>query len=127
MAASQRRSASCAFPLRKMRISQGDSFRALYRTGHRLEAPGLLFFWLPSPDQQNRMATIIRKKSAKSAVLRNRVRRIMREVTRQQIPQFTRPCWMLFDIQEIPKKGASAILRASAEQLMERGPRCADF
>ena len=124
MAKRHRHSASGKFPLREMRLSAADSFRSLYRTGHRREVPGLRFFWMPSPDGSTRAATVIRKKVAKRAVTRNRVRRTMRELVRSEMANIPAPCWMLFDVQSVPEEGLAA-LRAEAAKSLEEGPKCA--
>ena len=109
MAKRTRHSASGKFPLAETRLSKSDSFRRLYRTGHRRVVPGLCFLWMPSPDGKTRFATLVRKKVAKLAVTRNRLRRMVRETVRPEIAGLPEPCWMLFDVKEVPEEGIAPL------------------
>lgn len=121
MATGQRRSASGAFPLRKMRLSDGADFQRLYRTGRRMESSGLRFYWIPSPDNTTRAASVIRKKTVRLAVTRNHLRRTVREAVRAQMALFPQPCWMLFDLRQFTTVSAA---RQAANHLIQKGPRC---
>lgn len=124
MATGQRRSASGAFPLRKMRLSGNETFRKLYRTGRRFETIGLRLFWVPGTDHSTRLATVVRKKTVKHAVDRNRIRRVIRETVRKEMEFFPSPLWLLFDIREFPTEGGFRTLRTAAEHAIAEGPRC---
>ncbi len=62
---------------RQHRLRQAWQFEQIARKGSKVIAGALLYKHLPSPDGENRLAFVVRKKCG-GAVFRNRVRRILR-------------------------------------------------
>tara|TARA_B110000483_G_scaffold54284_1_gene67624 strand:- start:2713 stop:3042 length:330 start_codon:yes stop_codon:yes gene_type:complete len=72
-------------------------FQQVFKTGTRLSSGSLVLRFAPSPDGQNRLSYLLRKKNLKLAVDRNSVRRQMREAFRMNQLCLNQPLWMVFD------------------------------
>lgn len=63
---------------KKHRLSGEKTFQTIFRTGRRVDTPFFSFVVRANSLSHVRFASIISKKTAKSAVLRNRIRRRIR-------------------------------------------------
>jgi ribonuclease P protein component len=70
---------------RAHRLTQSRAFQALYRRGRRWEHALAVLHTLPRSAGDVRFGVVVGKKVGK-AVQRNRVRRLIREALRQQLP-----------------------------------------
>ena len=84
--------------MREYRINKADMFRLIYREGRRLNSDGLRIFYIPAPDNKMRYVGVVRKKVYKSAVSRNRVKRVLRESFFRYLPQLEGKYWILIDL-----------------------------
>jgi ribonuclease P protein component len=66
---------------------------------------------------QSRVGFIIRKKVGK-AVLRNAIRRILRELFRAHLSQFRAPTWVVFDVMNEASDYTRRQVRESADKLL---------
>lgn len=67
---------------REARIKQGRDFLSLRQGGERLSCGGLLVNWRVHPDRSLRRLGVITSRKLGGAVVRNRARRLIREVYR---------------------------------------------
>lgn len=72
-----------------------------------------------SSEERSRVGFIIRKSNG-SAVFRNRLRRMLREVFRRSIDSFTESVWVLFELPPGPITAPLKKVRESAVDLMLR-------
>ncbi len=106
--------------MQSLRLNQPDQFRRIYKTGSRLDDNGLFLFWIPSPDGAVRIATVVRKKTYRHAVDRNRVRRVLREVVRKHRDQM-HGCWLVFDLKQKTAIQGSSLHHRTLELLQKGG------
>lgn len=66
---------------------------------------------------QSRVGFIIRKKVGK-AVLRNAIRRILRERFRSRLADFRAPAWVVFDVMNEASDATHRQVRESADKLL---------
>lgn len=73
---------SQGFP-RGCRLHLKNDFKSIIHDGKRIQGPGLVLWWKPAPlgSTDRRMGLVVPKKLG-SAVVRNRVKRLLREVFR---------------------------------------------
>ncbi len=72
-------------------------FGKIFETGNKVFTKSLVLRFIKSPDDQYRMAFVIRKKVG-NAVVRNRIRRIIRETLFAHSRSFNQNYWLLFNI-----------------------------
>ena len=65
------------------RIKTKDEFSKLFKKGKRIFSPSLTLIYFPS--QVNKMGIVVSKKHGKS-VTRNRIKRLLREVFKKNLP-----------------------------------------
>ena len=73
---------SQGFP-RSCRLHLKNDFKSIIRDGKRVQGPGLVLWWKPAPlgKKDRKMGLVVSKKLG-SAVVRNRVKRLLREAFR---------------------------------------------
>ena len=69
------------------RVRRGSDFQRAYSTGNRARSRDLLVVVVPNQGQVTRLGLSVGKRVWKSAVKRNRVRRVFREAFRLALPQ----------------------------------------
>jgi ribonuclease P protein component len=106
--------------MQSLRLNQPDQFRRIFKTGSRLDDNGLFLFWIPSPDGQLRVATVVRKKTYRHAVDRNRVRRVLREVVRKHRAELG-SAWIVFDLKQTTTICGSSLYDRSKQMLRKSG------
>ena len=85
------------------RIKKRSDYRRAQSDGRRVHTPHFLVVVLPRPGQERaRVGITVTKKVSSSAVGRNRVKRIVREVFRRNRDLFPEACDVVF----IAKRGA---------------------
>jgi ribonuclease P protein component len=104
-----------------MRFDRAEMFQMLYRTGRRLSLPGLVVRWIPAPDGQFRCGLVVRKKTVREAVRRNRIRRIVRDVMRTCESHQESARWLLVDVKEFPREGGYRDLRSRMVAMLTEG------
>lgn len=67
------------------RIVRTNEYRAIYRTGRRVRSANFILFHLPSSGRESRIGLAVGRKVG-GAVVRNKVRRRMREIIRRLRP-----------------------------------------
>jgi ribonuclease P protein component len=72
---------------RRNRLSRSRDFDAVYRHGRSVSTRFLVLYWFPRDDQDEPRLGIAVPKGSGSAVDRNRVKRRLREVWRERLPQ----------------------------------------
>jgi ribonuclease P protein component len=88
------------------RLRRRWEFREAQTRGRRIHAPHFLVIVLPRPSSPNtRLGITVTKKVSSSAVARNRVKRLVREVFRRNRAWFPAAC----DVVVIAKQGAPAL------------------
>ncbi|MCA9583367.1 MAG: ribonuclease P protein component [Myxococcales bacterium] len=94
------------------RIRKTWEFRTIQRSGRRVHSPHFVYVLSPSKDRP-RLGITVSKKVSPKAVLRNRVKRFVREVFRRHRHLFPTDC----DVVVIAKRGASDLaLRETFEE-----------
>jgi ribonuclease P protein component len=68
--------------------------------------------------RESRVGYVIRKRAGK-AVMRNAMRRILREAFRASRERFSRPVWAVFEVSDRAAESTRAELRLSADFLMQ--------
>jgi ribonuclease P protein component len=84
------------------RIRRRSEYMAVQSTGQRVHTPHLIIIVLPRTDGKRRLGITVTKKVSKSAVRRNRVKRLVREVFRNHRALFPEA-----DVVVIAKRGAT--------------------
>ncbi|MBI3147880.1 MAG: ribonuclease P protein component [Betaproteobacteria bacterium] len=69
---------------RKSRLKSAGEFERVFREGKRRQGRWLGLWFLPSATESARLGLVVSKRCAKRAVDRNTVKRILREVFRDQ-------------------------------------------
>ena len=72
---------------RRNRLSRSRDFDAVYRHGRSVSTRFLVLYWFPRDDGDEPRLGIAVPKGSSSAVDRNRVKRRLREVWRDRLPQ----------------------------------------
>lgn len=86
------------------RMRQGAEFQRCYKEGSRARAQDLLVVVLPNGREDSRLGLSVGKRVWKSAVKRNRVRRVFREAFRLSLPELPKG----IDVVMIPARPALA-------------------
>jgi ribonuclease P protein component len=105
--------------LRQHRLNQPAQFEKLAKSGKKVFAGALLFKHLPSPDGENRLAFVVRKKCGK-AVFRNRVRRILRHQIYAHFPFAKEPKWGMLQFLGSEKEFQAELLHRDTAELMTK-------
>jgi len=84
------------------RIRRRSEYREVQARGRRVHTPHFLLLLLPRPGSPRRLGITVTKKVSSSAVRRNRVKRLVREVFRKNRDRFPDAC----DLVVIAKRGA---------------------
>ncbi len=69
---------------KQAKLIKTDDFSSVFNFRKRIATPHLAFHYLPSQDKQARLGLVVSKKTAKLAVHRNYMRRVLRECFRLQ-------------------------------------------
>jgi len=99
------------------RLRERKDFTHLFRTGRRVHTPFFSFVVAPSGKKNTRVACVVSKSTAKSAVVRNRLRRRIKEWFRLRAPRPRDPA----DIAIIVTKEALRAPRALFYEELEKG------
>jgi ribonuclease P protein component len=91
------------FP-KSLRLRRRSEFKRVQTEGRRVHTPHFLIILLPRPDEGQKLGITVTKKVG-TAVQRNRVKRLLREVYRQHRASFPTPC----DIVVVAKRGAPGL------------------
>jgi len=92
-------------------LGPGDRIRKRYEylqaqsLGRRVHTPHFLVMLLPRPGEKLRLGITVTRKASSSAVARNRVKRLVREVFRNNRDRFPTGCDVVF----IARRGADAL------------------
>lgn len=106
-----------AFP-KSLRLRRRPEFRRVQTRGRRVHTSHFLIILLPRPDQGQKLGITVTKKVG-TAVQRNRVKRLVREVFRRHRDRFPRGA----DLVVIAKRGAPALRQADVEGELLRAER----
>ncbi len=82
---------------RLQRFHGHNSLRPVYQTGKSLYAPHMKLLWLPASGLK--VAVVVSKKVHKSAVVRNRIRRRLYEITRTYAKEQELACHIVCIVQ----------------------------
>lgn len=93
--------------------------------GGRVQAPGVRLFFTHNNRDDYRMAVVVSKKVAKSAVVRNRIRRRLYESVRKQETLLGRPIDAVFIVQDdkfaqVPANELDAIVSKLSKQALSK-------
>lgn len=105
--------------LRQHRLRQPWQFEQIARKGAKVFAGSLLYKHLPSPDGENRLAFVVRKKSG-NAVFRNRVRRMLRHQFYASFSHVKEPKWGMLQYLGSDSQFDDAILHRDAAALISK-------
>jgi ribonuclease P protein component len=97
------------------RVRSRAQYREAQEHGRRVHTPHYLVVVLPRPSARTRLGITVTKKVSPSAVSRNRVKRVLREVFRKNRGLFPSGC----DVVIIAKRGADALGYAEAASEIE--------
>jgi ribonuclease P protein component len=109
------------------RIHRFHGYNALtftHKQGQVVRGPVLtLKYALNQRRQTYRVAVVVSKKVAKSAVVRNRIRRRVYEAVRQQVVAITRPYDLIFMVysDQVAAMEATKLQKTVADQLRKAG------
>lgn len=74
---------------RKYRFHSRGGVRATYQKGKTVRTPLISLVYAPNTHHHQRFGVVVSKKTLKSAVGRNRIRRRVYEAIRLELPEFT--------------------------------------
>jgi ribonuclease P protein component len=107
-------------------------FKAVLEKGKSMKSPPLSLRYLPfdasavaekfgpaSTVDTSRLGFIVRKKTG-NAVMRNSIRRVLREVFRARLGRMPNPTWFVFDVLPQASGITKRTLRLKGEDLLER-------
>jgi len=95
-------------------------FKAVLEKGKSLKSPPLNLRYLRAETvDQTRLGFIVRKKTG-NAVMRNSIRRVLREVFRKRFHEVTAPTWVVFDVMPPASSLTRRALRQKGEDLVTR-------
>jgi ribonuclease P protein component len=84
---------------RSHRFHGYNALNFAYKNGQTVRGPALGLKYVINPRRSTfRVAVVVSKKVSKSAVVRNRIRRRVTEVTRLQAPQISQPYDLIFSV-----------------------------
>jgi ribonuclease P protein component len=108
---------------RQVRIRRRPEFTAIQNTGHRVSTRSLTVLAKPGEARHDRLGIVASRKVG-NAVVRNRVKRRLRELFRQQQPVTLPPGGSGLDVVVIARREAAsvpfAVLRADFERALGR-------
>lgn len=94
------------------RIRRKSEFAYLYKQGIRLRSPYLSLIYLPGASGRSRLGVVAGRKVG-GAVVRNRIKRWMRDAFRRNKKLLTRP----FDVVVVARSGAAALSKREFDGL----------
>ncbi|HEB13680.1 MAG TPA: ribonuclease P protein component [candidate division CPR3 bacterium] len=107
------------------RLSKKTDFDAVLRGRARFTSKALYMKARPNKREVSRIGIMISKKVAKSAVTRNRIRRIIREEIGERIGDTRRECDMVFvGLPGLEKLSATEIRETTAKLIKEARVLC---
>ena len=77
------------------RLKHSSEFQRVFRQGEKLVAPAFVLHVLPGSVSNSRLGIAVSKRIG-GAVVRNRVKRLIREIFRQHKAQLSLPCDVVF-------------------------------
>lgn len=101
----------------KLRTSR--EFKRVYDKGRRYNGPLFTLFVLKNNETLSRFGVTVTKKIG-NAVERNRCKRVLREIFRQNKPQLIQPCDLVFNVKK-------AMLQTPFQQIVEEYLRLLNF
>ena len=108
----------------KHRFHGYGSLRYVYRHGQTVRGPLFAIKYQLNPKREDyRLAVVISRKVAKSAVKRNRIRRRLFEIVRQQAPQINAPYDMVINVfhDSVRETPAAELAHQVKRQLKQAG------
>lgn len=106
--------------MKKGRITKNREYQAVFQAGESVATRGLVLYRLPNGTEENRTGFVVSKKTG-NAVVRNRVRRLLRETFRS----YTNELAMGYDLVFIARPLAATFdyTQAAAEmkRILKRG------
>jgi ribonuclease P protein component len=100
---------------RHHRITRTDDYQRVYRTGRRVGSRHFLVFWTTADGPHSRVGISAGRKVG-GAVMRNRVKRRLREILRRLRPRFARP----LEVVVVAHPGAALLTTADMERELGR-------
>lgn len=105
---------------RSLAFTKPSMYQAVLKQGRVYRgSPLVLKALFPAPDGQMRLGFIIRKKVG-DAVLRNTMRRILRESFRESFPFLPGPMWVLFDVMNTANETTRSAFRGRSIEMLAR-------
>jgi ribonuclease P protein component len=102
------------------RLRRSDDYRRVFQCGKKLAAPAFVLYVLPRPGSRSRLGMAVSKRVG-GAVVRNRVKRLIRELFRRYKAQLRPPCDVVFVAR---REAARASLREYTQQFLALLCRC---
>lgn len=106
----------------RFRLRKTKDIDLVYRRGKRITAPHFFLFVAPASSPELKVATVVSKKIAKKAVVRNRLRRQVMAVVRDQLAslEHATPRMMLFSAKKDASKLEFEEIRREVSDLLQR-------
>lgn len=82
----------------RFRFHSRGGVRFTYKNGRSIRGQNLSVIFAPNARHKQRFAVVVSKKVAKSAVVRNRIRRRIYESIRLELPHFKPACDLIFTV-----------------------------
>ena len=105
------------FPLHARRLNKPYMYKKVFEAGRALRSAPITLRYLRSEPGPSRLGFIIRKKVG-DAVMRNSIRRTLRQCFVDALPALREGSWIVFDVSEKASALRRAELRAQAESLL---------
>ena len=104
--------------LKNYRLNEKSMYEKMKKNHQRFsEFPLKIKAFYPENESTSKVGFIIRKKIG-NAVMRNKLKRILRESFFRKLPNFKKSCWVLFEVRPFSKETPLSEVRLSADKLL---------
>lgn len=102
------------------RLTEDKDFNRLFKSGRSAHGKGVGVRFLRGPKEDTRIAFVVSTKISKDAVVRNTIKRRMREIVRPLLPNMTKGIDIIISAKPESKTMDFATLKTALTELLHR-------